>query len=134
MPVVADIIEAEHASLAVGQPVGMNLTATIESATIFVANDLCPSVGCLADQLVGQFGYPIKDGLAVYLMSQYPTKRHGVWGIAAEHLLVDVDAGADDAGLDVLCFERCLNECAAELAVAPIDVVGPLHANVIYIL
>ena len=69
--------------------------------------------------------------LAVGLLPENMTERYGVGGIAGEVCLVDVEAYADDGAGDVCAFDVVLDEDAAQLVVAVVDVVGPLDAYVV---
>ena len=66
--------------------------------------------------------------LASDLVPEDLEERYGVGGIAGEVRLVDVEAYADDGAGNVRAFYVVLDEDTAQLAVAVVDVVGPLDA------
>lgn len=53
----------------------------------------------------------------------------GVGGVGEEFALIDVEADADDGFVDVCAGDCVLDKDAADLAVADVDVVGPLDVD-----
>lgn len=68
---------------------------------------------------------------AVGIVPENLAERYGVGGITGKVCLVDVEAYADDGAGDVDAFDVVLDEDAAQLVVAVVDVVGPLDADVV---
>lgn len=58
------------------------------------------------------------------------SERDRIGGIAAERLLVYIDAGSYDAILDASSYQGVLDEHAADFPVLPVDVVRPFDADV----
>lgn len=75
----------------------------------------------------------IEQFVLIYFMTENLLERDGVGRIAREAFLVDVDARAKDALRNATTCERRFDERAAELAILPIDVVGPLERDALHI-
>ncbi len=73
------------------------------------------------------FGYFVQYGLCVVVLACDVFERYGVWCVAPEQGLVDVYSATDDAVADGFAFQVTLNQCAADFAVVPVDVVWPFY-------
>lgn len=73
------------------------------------------------------FGYFVQYGLCVVVLACDVFERYGVWCVAPEQGLVDVYSATDDAVADGFSFQVTLDQCAADFAVVPVDVVRPFN-------
>ena len=71
----------------------------------------------------------IEDQRTRSVAPQQLAQRHGIGSIAVELRLVDVHSATDDATSDAAAAQLILYQDAADLAVAHVDVVGPLDRD-----
>lgn len=122
MTIVLHIYQLSHEG-AILVNIRMIALTTVEQREILAADILTQiAVHTLKDV--------VKQLLAVCLVAMNLPKRHRVGGRTHETLLVDIHSHTDDAVAYLLTLQSVLNQYASNLAITPIDIIGPFDAQV----
>ena len=131
MAVGSHPLEPVYVFRSVGQAVAVGLAQQVESLVVARADKLpLPLLGhvYIYNKVCH---HSLKQLLAVCFVPENLPQRHRIGRIAREEPLVYVYARAHDAAVNQSVAQCGLDKSAAELAVAPVDVVRPLYADVV---
>ena len=111
---------------AVGQSIGVRLITTIDQRVVVALQLLARTLGKLVVARHNLAGKRLQNLLTIELVSREPTHRGRVGERGIELHLIDVQPNADNRAGKVRPTKIVFDQHAADLAVANVDVVGPL--------
>ena len=120
------------AKLALGVGKAMELALAIEMGEIGLVEFVAAVLLCQVELAREVFDDTLEHETALHLVAQQLSQGYGVEmgrSVGREGGLIDVDTNAHDAVFKLLTLQVILDEHAANLLVATIDVVGPLDGH-----
>ena len=111
---------------AVGQSIGVRLITTIDQRVVVALQLLARSLGKLVVTRHNLAGERLQNLLTIEFVTRKQTHRGGVGKRRIELHLIDIQANADNCAGEVRPTQVVLDQHTADLAVADVDVVGPL--------
>ena len=120
------------AKLALGVGKAMELALAIEMGEIGLVEFVAAVLLCLVELAREVFDDTLEHKAALHLVTQQLSQGYGVEmgrTIGREGGLIDVDANAHDAVFELPALQVILDEHAANLLIATINVVGPLDGH-----
>ena len=111
---------------AVGQAVGVRLITTIDQRVVVALQLLARSLGKLIEMRHNLAGERLQNLLTIEFVTREQTHRGGVGKRRIELHLVDIQANANNCAGKVRPTQVVLDQHTADLAIANVDVVGPL--------